>query len=76
MILVNVLFGSQLIGWLRLETIYRSKLLNARYHDCTKICYAFSKADMLVAMDDVTRQHGSGQGLERQGSRVLGHAAL
>jgi hypothetical protein len=54
MFVTNVLFGSQLIGWEKPETIYRRTLLDARFVDCTRICYAFSKADTHVDWDDIT----------------------
>ncbi|KAJ4356771.1 uncharacterized protein N0V89_004807 [Didymosphaeria variabile] len=51
---INVLFGSQLIGWEKPERIYRRTLLDARFVDCRRICYAFSKADEHVDWEDIT----------------------
>lgn len=54
MFVTNVLFGSQLIGWEKPERIYRRTLLDQKYVNCTRICYAFSKADSHVDWDDIT----------------------
>lgn len=50
----NVLFGSQLIGWEKPERIYRRTLLDQKFVNCRRICYAFSKADTHVDWDDIT----------------------
>ncbi|KAF1845088.1 indole-diterpene biosynthesis protein-like protein PaxU [Cucurbitaria berberidis CBS 394.84] len=50
----NVLFGSQLIGWEKPERIYRRTLLDQKFVNCRRICYAFSKADSHVDWDDIT----------------------
>lgn len=54
MFVANVLFGSQLVGWEKPEKIYRRTLLDAKFVDCKRICYAFSKADTHVDWDDIT----------------------
>ncbi|KAH7398513.1 indole-diterpene biosynthesis protein-like protein PaxU [Pyrenochaeta sp. MPI-SDFR-AT-0127] len=51
---INVLFGSQLIGWEKPERIYRRTLLDENFISCRRISYVFSKADTHVEWDDVT----------------------
>jgi hypothetical protein len=51
---INVLFGSQLIGWEKPETIYRRTLLDRNLINCRRIYYVFSKADTHVDWHDIT----------------------
>lgn len=50
----NILFGSQLLGWEKPENIYRRTLLDENVVSCRRICYIFSKADSHVEWADVT----------------------
>ncbi|KAJ4286752.1 hypothetical protein N0V90_013004 [Kalmusia sp. IMI 367209] len=50
----NVLFGSQLLGWEKPESIYRRTLLDENVIACRRICYIFSEADTHVECVDVT----------------------
>ncbi|KAF2688136.1 indole-diterpene biosynthesis protein-like protein PaxU [Lentithecium fluviatile CBS 122367] len=61
---INVLFGSQLLGWEKPERIYRRTLLDENTVECKRICYIFSKADTHVEWDDITSH---AQDARRQG---------
>ncbi|ORY08219.1 indole-diterpene biosynthesis protein-like protein PaxU [Clohesyomyces aquaticus] len=63
---INVLFGSQFIGWEKPERLYRRTLLDGRVVDCRRICYVFSKKDDHVDWEDVTShaEEARGKGWE------------
>jgi hypothetical protein len=53
LVICNVLFSSQWLGWEKPEAIYRRTLLDQDIVSCKRICYIYSKADTHVDCDDV-----------------------